>query len=111
VIYFIAYLMFAALAAAAWFVSIALYRSTVGTPDPVVVPSFRAVTVATVLTVALTSFAPMPLGYALGLVVWAIATFGFLELPAGRAAGLFAYLAAGSFVTRLIVLGVLDLTK
>jgi hypothetical protein len=111
VVHLIAYLIFAALAAAAWFVSVALYRSTVGRPDPVAAPNFRAVSIVTIGAVALTSFAPMPLGYALGLVVWAVAAFGFVGLPGGPAAVLFAFLAAGSYVTRLVTLGVLDLTK
>ena len=110
-IYLVAYLLFAALAAAAWFVSIALYRSAVGHPDPVAAPRFRTVTVATVLGVALTSFAPMPLGYALGLVVWAISAFGFVGLSGGPAAALFAFLATGSYVTRLVTLGVLEILK
>ena len=110
-VHLIAYLLFAVLAAAAWFVSIALYRSTVGHPDPATTPQFRAVSIATILSVALTSFAPMPLGYVLGLVVWAIATFGFVDLPGRSATVLFALLTAGSYVTRLIVLGVLDLMK
>ena len=110
-VHLIAYLLFAALAAAAWFVSIALYRSTVGHPDPVAAPGFRTVTAATVLSVALISFAPMPLGYVLGLVVWAIAAFGFVGLSGRHAAALFAFLAAGSYVTRLVTLGILEILK
>ena len=46
-----------------------------------------------------------PAGYGLGLVGWAVAAFGGLGLSAGRAAVPFGYLAIGSFVTRLLVLG------
>ena len=42
-------------------------------------------------------------------MVWAVAAFGGLGLTAGRAAVLFAYLAASSFVARLVVLGVMDM--
>jgi hypothetical protein len=44
-----------------------------------------------------------------GLAVWSAAAFGFLGLPPRRAAVLTAYLAAGSFVGRLAVLGAMDL--
>ena len=58
---------------------------------------------------ALTSFIPFAGGYVAGLVVWAVAAFAGLGLNAGRAAVLFAYLAASSFVARLVVLGVMDM--
>jgi hypothetical protein len=41
------------------------------------------------------------------VLVWGVAAFAGLGLPAGRASVLFACLAAGSLVTRLLVLGVL----
>jgi hypothetical protein len=56
-----------------------------------------------------TSFVPFPLGYLVGLVVWAVAAFGGLGLTAGRAALAFLYLAVSSFVARLVVLGVREM--
>lgn len=99
--------IFAALAAACWFVSLLLYRSTVGGPDPAAAPHYRAAAAIGAATV--TSFIPFPGGYLAGLVVWSAAAFGFLGLPPRRAAVLAAYLAAGSFLTRIVVLGVIDL--
>ena len=102
-----ALLIFAALAAASWSVSVACYRSTFpGGPDPAAHPNYRATSLG-VAAVALTCLIPFPAGYAAGVAAWASAAFGFLELPAGRAAVPTAYLAAASVVTRLVVLGVL----
>jgi len=61
-------------------------------------------------TVTLLSFVPFPAGYILSVVAWAVAVYGFLELPTGRATVLEGYLSVASIVTRLVVLGVLDLT-
>ena len=44
-----------------------------------------------------------------GLAGWGVAAFAGLGLPAGRATVLFLYLAAGSYVTRLVVRGVMEL--
>jgi hypothetical protein len=104
-----ALLIFAALAAACWFVSVAVYRSTLDGPDPSAAPSYRLTAAVAVTATALTSFIPFPGGYLAGLVVWAVAAFGGLGLTAGRAASLFAYLAAGSFMTRLLVLGFMEM--
>ena len=108
-VYPAALLLFAALAAACWFVSIAVYRSTVGGPDPTAAPGYRVTAALAVGFTALTSFIPFPGGYLAGLAVWAVAAFGGLGLTAGRAAALFAYLAVGSFATRLLVLGFMDM--
>jgi len=107
--YLLALLIFIALSAACWFVSLSVYKSTVGGPDPTAAPSYRVSAVAAVGATALTSFIPFPGGYLAGLVVWAVAAFGGLGLSAGRAAALFAYLAVGSFVTRLLVLGFMEM--
>ena len=108
--YALALLTFVALSAACWAVSVALYRSTLDAPDPAAAPGHEATPGIAVGVAALTCLVPFPAGYLAGLVVWAVAAFGGLGLPAGRAAVLFAYLAASSFVARLVVLGVLDLT-
>ncbi len=107
-VYLIAWLIFAALAAACWSVSIACLRGTAGEADAAV-PNRPLTAVAVVAGVSLTSFLPFPLGWAAGLLVWAVAAFAGLGLPAGRASVLFCYLAAGSLVTRLLVLGVMAL--
>jgi hypothetical protein len=61
-----------------------------------------------IAAVGATGLIPFPGGYLAAVVAWASAVFGFLELPAGRAAVLTGYLALASVVTRLIVLGVLS---
>lgn len=109
-VYLVALLLFAALSAACWFVSVAVYRSTLGGPDPAAAPGYRAAAAVAVGATALTSFIQFPWGYLAGLVVWAVAAFGGLGLSAGRAAVLFAYLAVGSFVTRLLVLGFMEMS-
>lgn len=107
-VYVIAWLIFAALAAACWYVSVACLRGTAGEADATAVVPNRPVTaLAAVAGVSLTSFLPFPLGWAAGLIVWGVAAFAGTGLPAGRASILFTYLAAGSLLTRLIVLGVL----
>ena len=42
-------------------------------------------------------------------MAWASAAYGFLDLPNGRAGVLVGYLAVGSFVSRLAVLGALEM--
>jgi hypothetical protein len=103
----IAWLIFVALAGACWSVSLACLRGTAGEADAAAVPSRPVTALAAITGVSLTSFVPFPLGWAAGLLVWGVAAFAGLGLPAGRAPVLFAYLAAGSLVTRLLVLGVL----
>jgi hypothetical protein len=105
----IALLTFVALSAACWFVSVACYQSTVTGSDPAASPYYRTTAAAAVGFAALTSLAPFPAGYIFGLVAWGVAAFTGLGLTAGRAAVLFLYLAAGSYVTRLVVLGVMEM--
>lgn len=109
--YLLALVIFVALSAACWFVSLACYRGTVGGPDPAAAPAYPSTAAAAIGVSALTSFVPFPLGYLAGLVVWAVAAFRGLGLPGGRAAVLIAYLAASSYVARLATLGMLDLTR
>jgi hypothetical protein len=105
-VYVIAWLVFIGLAAACWHVSLACLRSTPGGESEAV--RLRPTTaLVAVFAVSLTSFLPFPLGWVAGLLVWGVAVFAGLGLPARRAAVLFAYLAAGSLLTRLLVLGVM----
>jgi hypothetical protein len=107
-VYLIAWLIFAALAATCWYVSIACLRGTAGEADTAaVVPNRPMTALAAIAFISLTSFLPFPLGWAAGLLVWGVAAFAGTGLPAGRASILFTYLAAGSLATRLVVLGVL----
>lgn len=108
-VYLIAWLIFVALAAACWYVSLACLRGTAGEVDAAAVPNRPMTALAAVGFISLTSFLPFPLGWAAGLLVWGVAAYAGQGLPAGRASVLFAYLAAGSLVTRLLVLGVLAL--
>ena len=107
--YALALLTFVGLSAACWAVSVALYRSTLDAPNPAAADHAATPGIA-VGVAALTCLVPFPAGYLAGLVVWAVAAFAGLGLPAGRAAVLFAYLAASSIVARLVVLGVLDMS-
>lgn len=102
--YVLALLIFAALSAATWYVSMACYKSTYHGSDP----NNSTVAACAIGAVTLTCFVPFPFGYFAGLVVWAVAVYGFLTLPTARATVLLGYLAAASVVTRLIVLGVLS---
>jgi hypothetical protein len=108
VAYLVALLIFIGLSAACWFVSVALYKNTLGEPNPTTHPDSPATAAVAVGVAAVTSFIPFPGGYVAGLLVWAVAAFGGLGLPAGRAVVLFAYLAVSSLVARLVVLGVMD---
>jgi hypothetical protein len=105
----VALLIFAALAAANWYVSIACYKSTFsGGPDPTANPNYRTISFGVIAAVGVTGLMPFPMGYVAGVVAWASAAFGFFDLPAARAAVLTGYLAVASIVTRLVILGVLD---
>ncbi len=106
--YLVALLIFVALAAAGWFVSVALYKDTLDDVTLTTSPDYTTTAAVAIGAAALTSFAPFPHGYLIGLGVWAVAAFGGLGLSAGRATVLFAYLAASSLVARLVVLGVMD---
>lgn len=108
-VYLLAFVIFVGLSAACWYGSVAVYRGTVGGPDPAASPDYHTTAAAAVGVTALTSFVPFPFGYLAGLLVWAVAAFGGLGLTAGRAAVLFAYLAASSFLARLVVLGVMEM--
>ena len=107
--YLVALLIFVALSAVCWFVSVSLYKNTTGDVAVTQSPDYSTAAALAVIVAALTSFVPFPGGYLLGLVVCAVAAFGGLGLSAGRAAVMFAYLAASSLVARLVVLGVMDM--
>ena len=108
-VYVIALLIFAALSAACWYVSVALYKSTLDAPDPAATPGHEDTPGIAVGAATLTCFLPFPFGYTAGLVAWGVAAFCGFGLSAGRAAVLFGYLAASSFVSRLAVLGVMEM--
>jgi hypothetical protein len=100
--------IFAALAALSWYVSVACYRSTYRDgPDPAADPHYRTVSLGAIAAVTLTCFLPNPAGYVAGVVAWAVAVYGLLDLPPGRSTVLVGYLAVASVVARLVVLGVL----
>ena len=104
-----ALLIFAAMTAACWYVSVALLRSTFGEPSPFAHPDFKAVSASVIGVVAIAGLLHFPWGYFAGLIVWAFATFGAMRLPTSRAAVLFAYLAAGSLLNRAAALGVMEM--
>jgi hypothetical protein len=108
-VYLLALLIFVALSAACWFASVAGARGTGEGPDPAAAPHYRTTAAAAVGFAAVTSFVPYPAGYLLGLAAWAVAVFGGLGLPAGRATALFLCLAASSYAARLVVGGVMGM--
>jgi hypothetical protein len=108
-VFVVAFLIFAALSAATWSVSVACFKATYGdNSGPAAVASCSAVSACAVGAVTLSCFIPFPAGYVAGLIIWAIAVYGFLDLSTGRASVLVGYLAAASVVSRLVVLGVLS---
>jgi hypothetical protein len=109
VVLLVALVIFVFLAWATWAVSVACYGATVGDPSDLTAdPNYPTASGWAVAAVTVTSFVPFPFGYAAALVAWGVAVYGGLNLSGGRAALLFAYLAAWSVVTRLVVLGVLS---
>ena len=106
---FVALLIFVWLSAATWSVSMACYKSIYSDgPDPSAAQSYSTAAACAVAAVTLSCFIPFVPGYLAELVIWAVAVYGFLNLPTGRATVLMAYLAAASVVSRLVVLGVLS---
>lgn len=100
--------IFAGLSWATWAVSAACYRSTFAdSTDLTADPNRSTASGCAVAAVAVTSFLPLPVNLVAALIAWGAAVYGGLNLPRGRAAVLFAYLAVWSVVTRLVVLGVL----
>jgi hypothetical protein len=103
-----AFLIFVVLAAVTWAVGVALYQSWVGGPDLRHRQDYLGVATLAVVLVALASFIPYLAGYLVCLVIWWFAAKGLLELPWPRAVALFLILAALSLVSRLAVLGALE---
>jgi hypothetical protein len=109
VVILLALAIFAGLSAATWYVAVACHRSTYSSgPDVTADPSYSTVSVCAIAAVTLTCFIPFPAGYVAALIAWAVAVYGFLDLPRGRATALVGYLAGWSAVSRLVVLGVLS---
>lgn len=104
-VYVVALLIFLALSAAGWAVSADFYQYTFKAPDPTA--GHETTPGVAILLTALTCFIPFPGGYLAAVVMWAVAAFAGLGLPAGRAVVLWLYLAASSFVAHLVVLGVM----
>ncbi len=105
----VAFVFFGAWASVGWYVSVAVYKSTVDDPDLTARPDYPNVALLAILMVTLTSFIQFPGGYFAGVAIWAVTAFGCLGLSTTRAAILFAYLAIGSLVSRLIVLGIMEM--
>ena len=109
-VFVVAFLIFAALSAATWSVSVACFKATYG-EDPG--PGGGGRPGSAVSGVRRRGrhpergFVPFPAGYVAGLIIWAVAAYGFLGLPTGRASVLVGYLAAASVVSRLVVLAAL----
>jgi hypothetical protein len=107
-VFVVALLIFAALSAATWYVSVACFKATYGDNSGPPVAVCSTVSACAVGAVTLSCFVPFPAGYVAGLIIWAVAVYGFLDLSTGRASVLVGYLAASSVVSRLVVLGVLS---
>ena len=108
-VFLVALAIFAGLSWATWAVAIACHCSTFTSgPDVRADPNYSTVTTCAIAAVTLTCVIPFPLGYFAGLIAWASAVYGFLNLTGGRATALVGYLAVLSVVSRLVVLGVLS---
>src|SRR5438132_8436819 len=103
-----AFLIFLVIAAVTWAAALALYQSWVGGPDPRQQPDFLVTSAVAVGLVTLASFIPFPGGYLVSLALWWFATKLLLELPGLRSIALFGILAALSFLSRLAILGALE---
>jgi hypothetical protein len=103
-----ALLIFLVLAAVTWFVAVGLHQSWLGGPDVRQQPDFAGASALAIGLVALASFIPYQGGYLVSLVIWWLAARALRELPWPRAIALFLILAALSFVSRLAVLGALE---
>jgi hypothetical protein len=109
VVVLLALLIFAALSAATWSVSMACYKSTYSAgPHPSADPNYSTVAACAVAAVTLSCFLPFAPGYIAELVIWTVTVYGFLNLSTGRATILMGYLAAASVVARLVTLSVLS---
>jgi hypothetical protein len=103
-----AFLIFVVLAAITWAVAVALYQSWVGSPDLRDKQEYLGVATLAVVLAGLASFIPHLGGYLVSLAIWWVAAKVLLELPWPRAIALFLILAALSLVSRLAVLGALE---
>jgi hypothetical protein len=108
-VYLAALLIFSAITSATWFVGVAVYRAAVGEPDPARNPHFARFSAGTIALVTLLCFVPNPWGFALSVGVWWLAAKQFLELPTPKAVALFLILGALSVVSRLAVLGAMEM--
>ncbi len=109
--FFLALFLLFGIAAATWAVGLALYQYLLGGPDLRDHPNFLAQSAVPLVVIAAWSFAPFPYGYFLSLVLWWVMVKLIFELPWPRAVVLFLILAVLSIVSRLIILGVLEITK
>jgi hypothetical protein len=107
-VFVVALLIFAVLSAATWYVALVCYKSTCGESTDSNPQGCSVVSACAVGAVTLTCFVPFPAGYVAGMIAWAVAVYGFLDLSTGRASVLVGYLAAASVISRLVVLGVLS---
>jgi hypothetical protein len=107
-VFVVAFLIFAALSAATWYVAVACFKATYGDTLGTSVADCSIVSACAVGAVTLSCFIPFPASYVAGLIIWSVAVYGFLDLSTGRASVLVGYLAAASVVSRLVVLGVLS---
>jgi hypothetical protein len=105
--YLLALLIFLVINAATWFVAVAVYQFLLGGPDLRHSPTFVGASTVSITLVTLISPVPSPAGYLLSLGVWALASWGMLELSRLRAGVLFFLLGALSFISRLAILGAL----
>ncbi len=109
--FFLALFLLFGIAAATWMVGLALDQYLMGGPDLRDHPHFLAQSAVMLLIIAAWSFAPFPYGYLLSLAFWWFMARWLFELPWPRAVVLFLILAVLSIVSRLIILGVLEITK
>ena len=109
--YFFALLIFAGLSAGSWFAAVALYQATWNDGELTARPDYSTISTVVIIAVTMSCFFPAPAGFYLSLFSWGVAVFASLELSWGRGAVLFAYLSMASLLSRILILGTMEMFK
>ena len=108
-VYVAAFLIFAALSAGSWYAAVALDQATTKDGELTCHRDYSATSVIVILAVTLSCFFSFPKDFYLGALAWGIAVYASLKLPRSKGAVLFAYLTLASLLTRIFVLGVMEM--
>jgi len=108
-VYFGATLIFLAITVTIWGIGLVLYQAFLGEPALRAKPHFWLISTTAVSIATLICFTSFPANYFLTLAVWLVAVHGGFSLPWIKAVVLFGILAALTFLSRLAVLGALQM--